>query len=132
MAALTWTNPDIWHAVGTGAGTATDRPTGTVGLYAGNVSGIGVHLEAPDGSTVNGGALRCWVRNKATTLYNRCTDMDITVPAAALQGYYFTVNSAGPGVPAIDREAYYVWVPDGVTAAGGCTVYLNGTPGGTV
>lgn len=128
---IAWTNPDTYSAQAVCSdGTETAAPTGTNGLYGGNISGIGIHLEAPALSTVAGGNLRCWVRNKATTNFNRCPDLDIAVPATALQGYYFIATSAGPGVPVIDREAYYAWVPDTVTAAGGCTIYLRGTPGG--
>lgn len=128
--AITWTNPDIYHAVGTATtGTETTRPTGVLGLYLGNVSGIGIHAESPSG-TIASGNLRCWMRNAATGLWNRAPDLDITIPATALQGYYFVVSSPGPGLPAIDRESYAVWVPDTVTAAAGITVYLNGTPGG--
>lgn len=111
-------------------GTETATPTGTMGIYGGNISGIGIFVDAGAGNTIASGNLRCWVRNQATQVYAACADLDIAIPATAVRSRYFIATSAGPGLPVIDRESYYAWVPDTVTAAGGLTIYLRGTPGG--
>jgi hypothetical protein len=101
-----------------------------MGIYGGNISGLGIFVDAGAGNTIASGTLRCHVRNAVTGVYALCADLDVTVPATAVRSRYFVVSSPGPGVPVIDRESYYAWVPDTVTAAAGLTVYLRGTPGG--
>jgi hypothetical protein len=128
---IAWTNPDVWHAVGTATtGTEMTLPTGVGGLYGGNVSGFGVFIDAGAGNTIAGGTFEWFVRNGATGIWAACDDLKITNSATAVRSRYFIVTSAGPGLPMIDRESYYICVPNGVTAAAGLIVYLNGTPGG--
>lgn len=141
MAAPTWTEDSgplkLWAKGVATSGTATDMPTGAVGLYCGNVSAYDVFLHADAGQTLSGaGALECWDYDEQNALWARAAEFDLAVAAAWKTGarsVSFAGLSAGRGSPVIGRSGRRAYVPNGVTVSGGgTTVQMNGTPGRSV
>lgn len=141
MAACTWTEDTgplkLWAKGVAASGTATDVPTGAVGLFCGNVCAYDVFLHADATRTLSGtGNLRCYIYDDQEALWARAKEFDLDVASAwstGVRSVSWAGLSAGKGGPVIGRSGRICWVPDTVAvSAGGVTIQINGTPGGRV
>jgi hypothetical protein len=106
-------------------------PSGaTAGMSLSGVRGFLVLVEAvTDGATVAGGKLLAYLYNEVTGRWLPIPDLDLTMPAAAAQGYAFLGPSPAIGQPVVagawGRIAY---VPSSMTiSAGSASVKLLAT-----
>lgn len=103
-----------------------------VGAILSDVGGLVVLAEAPAAATVAAGNLRCYLLNDLTNVWSRAPDLDTALSATASRGQGF------PGLQVVASRGRIAFLPDGVTAASGLTVYINCSPssstsiGGTV
>lgn len=96
-----------------------------VNYFGVNLDGVGainLTLRAASGQTVSGGTMKCYTWDEDSGVVASCTDLDLSVTAAALRSYSFAGPAPGFGIPVIGMRGYMGWVPSGVTVSSGSVV----------
>lgn len=98
---------------------------GGVDYFGVNLDGVGainVQARAAAGQTITGGVLKCYYWDPDTGVVASCTDLDLSVTAAALRSYAFAGPSPGIGIPVVGMRGFLGWVPSGVTISSGSMI----------